>query len=65
MPTFSDYEIEQIMDDLDEYATLLRSFSQRLEAGNPDAIRDAPRSVVAIAHELWEIRKTLGDMRRE
>ncbi|MGM1054082.1 MAG: hypothetical protein ACQEXO_17095 [Pseudomonadota bacterium] len=60
MPDFSDDELVLIMSDLDEHASTLRALRQRLEATDPDAAL----SLQGVAHELWEIRKALGDGRR-
>ncbi|MGM0785974.1 MAG: hypothetical protein ACQEUM_17910 [Pseudomonadota bacterium] len=60
MPFFEDYEIEWLADDLDEHARTLQALGQRLEADDADASHTSQ----GIAHELWEMRKTLLDDRR-
>ncbi|PAU74124.1 hypothetical protein [Halomonas salipaludis] len=60
MVVFSDHDIQILVDDLNDHASLLQEHGLRLEAADPMA----SRAMLAIAHELWEMQKTLGDGRR-
>lgn len=60
MLVFSDHDIQMLVDDLNDHAWTLREHGLRLDAADPDA----SRAMLAIAHELWEMQKTLGDGRR-
>ncbi|MDL0433759.1 hypothetical protein QPM17_21675 [Marinobacter sp. TBZ242] len=60
MVVFSDHDIQILVDDLNDHASLLQEHGLRLEAVDPNA----SRAMLAIAHELWEMQKTLGDGRR-
>lgn len=60
MVVFSDHDIQILVDDLNDHASLLQEHGLRLEAADPKA----SRAMLAIAHELWEMQKTLGDGRR-
>jgi hypothetical protein len=52
-------DIKHIMSELDEHAQTLRALSERLSSSDPEAAH----TTQVIAHELWELRKELGDER--
>lgn len=53
--------LDDALSDLDEHASTLHALGLRLEATDPDG----SRSALAIAQELWEVRKSLGDERHD
>jgi hypothetical protein len=53
--------LDNALPDLNEHASTLHALGLRLGATDPDG----SRSALAIAQELWEVRKSLGDGRHE
>ena len=60
MATMPDSLLENAIDDIGEYASVLQNLGLRLL----DKDSETANTALTVAHELWEIQKSLGDGRQ-